>query len=104
MGETVGLIVAVIIGFALGGFFFGGLWWTVRRSLSVRRPALLFLASVVSRSTITVFGFYVVADGRWQQLAACLLGFLLARLMVMRMVGKPDEPIGAAARKASHAP
>ena len=32
MNETVGLLLTGLVGFSLGTVFFGGLWWTVRRS------------------------------------------------------------------------
>ena len=43
MNETVTLVSAGVAGLLLGGFFFGGLWWTVRKGVSAKRPALLFM-------------------------------------------------------------
>jgi hypothetical protein len=45
MNETVILVLAGSAGVLLGVFFFGGLWWTVRRGLSSKRPALCFSAA-----------------------------------------------------------
>jgi F1F0 ATPase subunit 2 len=41
-------------------------------------------------------GFYYVADGHWQRLLACALGFVTAKLVVTRLA--------LPAREASHAP
>ena len=45
----------------LGAIFFGGLWWTVRKGVASRRPALWFLGSLLLRTSIALAGFYVVA-------------------------------------------
>lgn len=84
MTDWLVLLLALIAGMALGIFFFGGLWWTVRHGLSMRFPALLFPASLLLRLGVTVVGFYLVADGDWQRLIACLVGFMLARWLVSR--------------------
>ena len=95
MSEALLLILAAAAGIALGFLFFGGLWWTVREGLTSRRPALLFLGSLLLRTGVILAGFYVVARGHWERLLACLLGFVAARLIVtrlVRMAGKPGRP------------
>ncbi len=94
MNEALTLVLAWLAGGVLGAFFFGGLWWTVRRGLSSRRPALWFLGSLLVRMTIALTGFYFTSCGRWERLLACLLGFVLARPIVTWLT----------AREASHAP
>jgi F1F0 ATPase subunit 2 len=74
------LLPAGAAGIALGAFFFGGLLWTVRRVVSSPRPALWVFASLVLRMSATLGGFYVVSDGDWRRLLACLAGFSAARL------------------------
>ena len=46
MNETVILVLVGGAGVLLGVFFFGGLWWTVRRGVSSNRPALWFLGKI----------------------------------------------------------
>ena len=41
MSETLALILTLLAGVLLGAIFFGGLWWTIRRSVSSKQPALL---------------------------------------------------------------
>ena len=89
MSETLNIILALLAGILLGAFFFGGLWWTIRRGVASPRPAAWFLGSLVLRAIIAAAGFIFVAQGDWRRLVACLLGFLLARLVVMRLARAP---------------
>lgn len=92
MNETLIMIFSAIAGIVLGAIFFGGLWWTVRRGVQSPRPALWFLGSAVVRLGITLGGFYLVGAGQWQRFAACLVGFLIGRLMVTWITRlKPEE-------------
>lgn len=98
------LVLAVVSGFFLGTLFFGGLWWTVRKGMSAKQPALLFLGSTVLRAVVTVAGFYVVSDGHWQQMLACLAGFTVARFVVMRFSGAPIDIHNSSPGGADRAP
>ncbi|MEW6333716.1 MAG: ATP synthase subunit I [Thermodesulfobacteriota bacterium] len=102
MSEPFGPVSALAAGMLLGAFFFGGLWWTVRRGVSSARPALWFFGSLLVRTGVTLAGFFAVSEGRWEKLMACLIGFILARLIVTRLTrsaGKPARP----AQEAGHA-
>ena len=55
-------ILALLAGAGLGAFFFGGLWWTVQKGLSSKRPALLFVGSLLLRSGVVLAGFYFMAS------------------------------------------
>jgi F1F0 ATPase subunit 2 len=63
----------------LGGLFFGGLWWTVRKCVVTPYPARWMLGSAVLRMSITLAGFYFVSAGQFKPLLACLFGFIAAR-------------------------
>jgi F1F0 ATPase subunit 2 len=104
MNETVILVLAGGAGVLLGAIFFGGLWWTVRRGLSSKRPAFWFLGSLLLRASIILAGFYFVSGGHWDRLLACLLGFVMARFLVTRLTGPPVEHHSAQAREVGHAP
>jgi F1F0 ATPase subunit 2 len=91
MREPLVLLMAWVAGCALGAAFFAGLWWTVRHSLSARHPALWILGSLLVRMAMLLVGFYFVADGQWQRLLACTLGFVTAKLLATRMALAPKE-------------
>ena len=101
MTEVFDLAPAFAAGILLGGFFFGGLWWTVRRGIASRRPALWFIGSLLLRVSITLGGFYFVGRGHWQQLAVCLLGFVAARVGVKWLT---RLPVADRTSEAGHAP
>ena len=77
--------MAWLAGAALGTFFFGGLWWTVRALIGSARGALYMLGSLLLRMGVAGLGFYLVAGGQWQRMLACLLGFLMARTAVLHL-------------------
>lgn len=92
MSEWPTLAVACALGVFLGALFFGGLWWTVRRGMSSSQPALWFIGSLMLRTCVTVAGFYFVAGGRWERLLTCLLGFVMASVLVTRATRPTGEP------------
>ena len=87
-------IFAMLGGLALGGVFFGGLWWTVQRGAISASPARWFIGSFVLRTAIVLTGFYFIGDGQLGRLGLCLLGFLLARILVL--VATRPAPVAAA--------
>jgi len=94
MNEPWGLALALVAGVLLGAIFFGGLWWTVRKCVSSGQPARWVFGSGLLRTSAVLAGFYFVAQGHWERLLVCLLGFVMARVIVTRLTR----------REASHAP
>ena len=89
MTSSLALLLSGMAGAALGVVFFGGLWWTVRKAVTSGQPALWFFGSVLLRMAVALAGFYFVSDGHWERLLACLLGFVIARFILMRLAGPP---------------
>jgi len=91
MNEVMYFLLAFITGLVLGALFFGSLWFTVKKAMNAKMPALWIIGSFVFRITITLAGFYFVALGSWQRLAICTLGFVGARMIVMRMIKSSER-------------
>lgn len=85
------LLVALLEGALLGAFFFAGLWWTVSKLESAKQVALLFLGSMLLRTCVVILGFYFILGDNWQHLLAGLLGFIIARIVVIRLTRIVDQ-------------
>jgi F1F0 ATPase subunit 2 len=103
MNETLSLMPALATGVLLGAVFFGGLWWTVRKGLLSKHPAIWLFGSLILRMSITLAGFYFIARCHWERMLVCLLGFVIARFIVKRLAREAEKP-AYAAQEASHAP
>ena len=104
MNEILTLVLACAAGGVLGAVFFGGLWFTVRRGVSSKQPALWFFGSLLLRMSIALSGFYFVGRGHWERLLPCLLGFVVARLVVTWLTRPSAENQSRRAQEATHAP
>jgi F1F0 ATPase subunit 2 len=104
MNETLPLALAWLAGGALGAIFFGGLWWTVRKGVSSPRPALWFFGSLLLRMSIVLAGFYFVSGGQWKRLVACLVGFVIARVVVTWLTRPAGKTPNRLTQEARHAP
>lgn len=78
------ILSAFLPGVALGIFYFGSLWITVRQLPTTAYPVRLFLGSWFGRMIVTLLGFYLVMHGQWQRVLICLGGFVVARIMLTR--------------------
>jgi F1F0 ATPase subunit 2 len=103
MIKILNLILPLVAGFLLGAFFFGGLWWTVRKGLSSRRPELWFLGSLLLRTGTAISGFYFASSGHWERLLMCLFGFFIMRHIVTRFTRLTEEDTHQLTKEASHA-
>lgn len=101
---TISLLWSVLAGAVLGSVFFAGLWWTIAKSTSVKHPSLWLLGSLLTRMMMVLLGFYWVADGHWQRLMACLVGFIIARAVLTRLLPAPIELTTPSTKEANHAP
>jgi F1F0 ATPase subunit 2 len=94
MSDIPDLTLALVAGLLLGTLFFGGLWWTVQKALTSEMPALWFVGSLLLRTGVILAGFTFVAQNHWSRLVMCLLGFMIARVFVIKRLtqGSAEEP------------
>jgi F1F0 ATPase subunit 2 len=85
------MILSFIAGLALGTLFFGGLWFTVKKAVNAKIPALWIFSSFFFRIGITLVGFYLVSSGNWKRLLICVAGFIVARFLVIHFTKSIDE-------------
>ncbi len=71
------------LGFGLGIFYFTSLWFTVKKMAQAKNPVLIMIASGVARLSVALMGFYFLIDGHWQRLLIAMVGFLIARSLLI---------------------
>ncbi len=91
MNEVWYMIIAFIVGITLGTLFFGGLWLTVKKSVTAKTPALWLAGGFFIRMSMVLVGFYYVSRDNWQRLLICLLGFIIARMIVMKLTKRYEQ-------------
>lgn len=77
-----------LTGLALGSAYFAGLWWTVRRAVTSQRPAAWFAASFAVRALLAGAVFWLVARHGAAAVLTSLAGFVVARVVATRLVGR----------------
>ncbi|UCH25933.1 MAG: hypothetical protein JSV66_18775 [Trueperaceae bacterium] len=82
---------SLLAGAALALWMFGGLWVTVRRLPSIAQPTPLILISFGLRLGGTVLGFALLALVSWQAVILALVGFLIARTLLVRLFGSSRQ-------------
>ena len=87
MNFIVSLFLAFLAGAVLGLLYYGGLWLTIQRLPKASLPGVLVAMSLFLRLGLVLVAFYLVMGGRWERLLACLAGFLLARVLLVRRLG-----------------
>ncbi|HOS98086.1 MAG TPA: ATP synthase subunit I [Deltaproteobacteria bacterium] len=82
------LILAFSVGLALGVFFSLHLWRSVQRMAESAGHQLASAAGFLLRIAVVTAGFAVVMAGSWERLLAALLGFVVARELMVRSLGR----------------
>ena len=103
MTEILIWVLVWLAGAGLGAIFFGGLWWTTGKAMASSQPALWIFASMLLRMSLVLTGFYLVSAGHWERLVLCLLGFILARLIVTWFIRAEIKNAGLS-QEVRHAP
>lgn len=89
--QIISLLPVLLGGAVLGVTFFAGLCWTVRRGIKSAHPALWFFSSFILRTTVALGGIYLLTDGQWPRLLACMLGFIGARMVIITITGPSSQ-------------
>lgn len=91
MNETLTFVFAFGGGILLGLFFFGGLWWTVKKCVSTKNPPAWFLGSLFLRMVIVITGFYFIGRNNWKSMLFCLSGLIAGRFIVTRLTHESEK-------------
>lgn len=94
---VVGVLTAVTLGLALGGAYFGGLWWTLARLPRWRRPGWALAVSFAVRGPLLLVALALLARQGVVPLLLALVGFLVARVALSAWLKAAGEPAPSAA-------
>lgn len=98
------LVLSWAAGFGLGAFFYGGLWWTVRRTLVSPAPAQWMLGSALVRMGVVMAGFYLVAGSHGERWLLCVVGLTVARAVVTWLTKRSEVARIDPPQELGHAP
>jgi F1F0 ATPase subunit 2 len=97
------LLSASLTGVVLGCVFFYVLWLSAQKVLGSAHPVRWFICSWLFRMVLAVYGFYLVAGGEWPPLLACLLGFIVGRWLISKVIlgrtPNTEEGAGSASKQ-----
>ncbi len=93
MDDNLILLLALVSGFAIGAFLFGGLWFTVTRIVDSIIPAVWVVVCFFAHVSVTWIGYRCISSGDLQRLLICVLGFIAARIFVMHYTKRIDEKV-----------
>ncbi len=85
------LFLPFAVGMALGVFFSLNLWSSVRKMSEQDAPWYFLYGNFILRTSVVLMGFYLVMDGNWQRMVSALLGFMLTREIMVRIIGRKPE-------------
>jgi F1F0 ATPase subunit 2 len=84
---------ALVAGGVVGVVYFAGLWTTVRALPGTRNPAFLVFVSFAVRFAVAALLFVALArTGGWSLIASALVGFTLARVVIVRRLLPSGSP------------
>lgn len=89
-------------GFGIGLFYFFGLRLTLRIVQTSRRPVTVLLASFFSRTIIAAGLFALVGGDSLRRFGLALLGFIVARMIVVAVgAGTRENPMPSNQKEAT---
>lgn len=76
----------ILCGFALGVLYFLGLWLTLRDLPAKKHLRFKIVLSFFVRAGLLAAAFFYLMGHNWQRMVALIMGFWLARLVMIRRV------------------
>jgi len=86
MNDIFAFAAMTVVGFCLGAMFFAVLWWTTNKGLTSNQPVLWFAGSFFGRTIVLLVSLYHLCNADWHRLIACLIGFTVARMILLRIL------------------
>lgn len=85
-------VLAFLGGLVLGVLFFGGLYLTVQKLQTAKKPALIMALSFVFRMAVLLIAFYFIARVGYKEVLFALAGVIVSRfVMTFRVSGNKNK-------------
>ncbi len=84
--DALKLVALVLAGCGIGLLFFSGLWFTVQGIVRQKHSGLILAVSFIVRMGLVVVSFYFLMAHDWKRLVALVIGFTLARIVMIRRI------------------
>jgi F1F0 ATPase subunit 2 len=106
-GDVQQVLYCLPAGMVIGGFHFGGLWLTIHWLTNERSRGVKFAAGFVLRSFVTLTVVFMVSNGEWIGMTACLAGIWIMRKICIitlqpKAVGRTTKPVGHTTKALGH--
>ena len=95
------LLLSAIVGGLLAALYVTALWWSLRGLSRASSPALWILTTAGARLILVVAGFWVLTRGQPLSLAAAVVGFIVARTLLVGSAKRRLAPEESARRVGS---
>lgn len=82
--EPADIVIPFLLGLVLAAGYMAALWGSVRAVAQSGRSLAWLLVGSVMRIAVLLVLFYLIMDGHWERLLACLAGFVMVRFAVTR--------------------
>jgi len=86
VSEMAAVVGSLVAGAALGLFFYGALWFTVRRLVTTGHPVLLTLGSFWLRLLVVLAVFLFLTKQGLEYVLIAMASFILGRLAISRLL------------------
>jgi F1F0 ATPase subunit 2 len=84
IAQAIDLLAFAATGAVLGALYLGRLWLAIRQLPRLNHPMLWLLAGTLARLALVLAAFYLVSQGHWGRITACLVGLLAAWIYLQR--------------------
>lgn len=84
MIEVSSIALSLLAGTGAGALFFEGLWRTVLKATGSTKAIPVLMVSFFARAILLLLVLWAVSRGDAFRLAACMTGFLIGRMIILR--------------------
>ncbi len=89
LNDMIFIGLALVGGVLVGLFYFWSLKKTVQLIVTAKHPAVILIFSYIVRTALTLLAFYFIMGGVLWRLLACLAGFIIARVFLVKRETTP---------------